>query len=735
MNKINNNYYKRSTKIELPEEYKKFLVDREILSLVNELPQSSLIAQLINILESRIYKYLTNPDLKDFDDKTKVKKLDPCIFNRIMECIFLLDFLNYQFSDIQRISILITIADLTSIKNNDNDNIHLVNKKNIKYDYDKQKINVLTTLIDNNYHTWIKLIFEINGKYEKLARMPFEGITFVVKDTIHKYYNSNSNYVMLNEKAFYHFLTYLYESIYKGKQLFFTLFYNNCFLNYKIDTIINNESKLVNNKSIEWHYFNNKKNLLEQADYKQILPKKKTIEYVEIDIKKQMEQILLNIINYCSYNTVIKNVAIIDDLITNHNYCFDIITGSLVNAKPLIILHLIKKLIEFEKYEQVKNIIMRCQNKYRTNAEEYDIIVLIIYDLLLTKYKDQELLDSLYNFDHIGSIYRYQMNNINIIHLPTHYYEKIIKFYDYDFNIKLFEISGNTKNDKFVKFCLPCLSLYLKHDKMTSKYLYKIYTTSNLDLINSVIDNYNVLPDSELLTNLCIHYNTHNHRNHLCDDCINIIKSIFTYKVFPQNDILNIIYQSNNQLNTKIASLLLNNGLTVTEENCVLLLHSKAITYNDLITHNIEFNENIYYKCYEKNALLYDTTDVGNISTIFKLRSICVEKPRTRVSKTKNKNNFVKLIKDKKILPDRYCYEFACYSKNTDIIEIFEKLKCVPTPLSIYYTLNKNSSDLLNREYKYYDTKIKYILCLAQNIQTQEYMNKPYSEFENFDEF
>lgn len=679
------------------------------------------------------------PDLQNFEDETKINKLNPNVFNTITECIFLLDLLNYELNGIQRISIFITLSDLTSIKGNDTNIIHLDTKKNIKYDYDTQKLNVLSIIIKNNYNVWYKTIFNTHNKSELIKGMPFNYVRFLVNKTSCKMHSvDNYLFVKLDEKAFYKFLTHLYLNnlIQKENKIFFSLFFNKCFLNYKIDTIVNSDNICISNKSIEWHYFNNKNNLLERQDYEQqILVIKGKTKYIDIDIHKQIEKILSNIINYCSYNSVLKNVAIIDDLIINHADCFNIINKSNIQDKPLIILYLVKKLIEFEKYTIVKNIIMRSQKTFSISHEEsYDIAMLIIYDLLLTKYKDQEILDSLYNYDNTFN-YKYQISNVKLIHISNDDYNEIIAFYDnYNFNITFVDIDNYDKN-KNLKFYLPCLSLYLKHDKITPKYLYKIYTTSNLTFINSIVKNYNILPDYELLTKLCIFHNHYAYR-HIKEQDINVIKSIFSYKIFPQNDIINIIYnESNKYLNKQIALLLLDNGLSITKDNCVLLLHCGAIEYNDLLSHNIDFNENIYYNCYEKNALLYNSNDIDNISPIFKLRSLCIENPRNRATKTKNKNNFIKLIKDKKILPDRYCYEFACYSRNTDIIEIFEKLKCVPTVKSIYYTLTKSYTEPLKDENYYTDTKIIYIIRSAKNIQTQEYMTKPYSEFENIDNF
>ncbi|ARF10975.1 hypothetical protein Hokovirus_3_248 [Hokovirus HKV1] len=188
------------------------------------------------------------------------------------------------------------------------------------------------------------------------------------------------------------------------------------------------------------------------------------------------------------------------------------------------------------------------------------------------------------------------------------------------------------------------------------------------------------------------------------DFLLNILKSIYHYRLgnnfSPFQSIHNYIIPFIEFLVNKRIEIL---GEQYAYKIILLLVHNK-----NNICKNIEITEEMYYQIYKFYNFYERHIDVIYIDNftnpIHIMRNMCFNR-NTSVS------TFKKFIKDNNVKPDRYCFEFAsCY--NNKIEKWLLNNKCLPTVRSLGY-LSSQKRKL-------------YLQLLVDDIQTQEYMCKPY---------
>ena len=221
---------------------------------------------------------------------------------------------------------------------------------------------------------------------------------------------------------------------------------------------------------------------------------------------------------------------------------------------------------------------------------------------------------------------------------------------------------------------------------------------SNGDVINDCTKIFKMLPTNKHLQIMLGSYNLN----------LDLLNDILCYKILPTKEDLKIlINNSSSGSRHQGIELLIKYGLVLDINDIAETLKNKIIIH-DLDRFNIPYDETLYYYCYIYNCFPYDNK-MEIDKNVLELRKMC----RTTATTL---DAFIKYVKTNNVMPDRYCYDHACYN-NINILSHMTHLKCPPT-LAKYYWLGLARNGFQHNEFKEYIT--------LNNIDV-EYMQTKYN--------
>jgi hypothetical protein len=163
---------------------------------------------------------------------------------------------------------------------------------------------------------------------------------------------------------------------------------------------------------------------------------------------------------------------------------------------------------------------------------------------------------------------------------------------------------------------------------------------------------------------------------------IDMLNTILCYKILPDKQDFeiyakNCVHKNNS---TETVELLIKHGLQLNFDDIKLALQYKIVIKN-LERFNIPYDEKLYYWCYVYNIFPYDN-DMNIDEHTLKLRKMC----RNSIV---SEESLIEYMKDSKIMPDRYCFDHACYY-NYQLSRFFVDEKI--TTLGMFYWSGKRMS-------------------------------------------
>ena len=190
------------------------------------------------------------------------------------------------------------------------------------------------------------------------------------------------------------------------------------------------------------------------------------------------------------------------------------------------------------------------------------------------------------------------------------------------------------------------------------------YNLKQKDIVNECAKTFKMLPTNEHLQIML-------KENRANDELLN---DILCYKILPTKEDFNIL-MNNGRCNQHSIELLIKYGLLL-DMNDINNAISKKIIIENLERFNISYDETLYYSCYIHNIFPYD--DKMEIDkNILELRKLCRNRSTTI-------EVFKKYIETHNIMPDKYCYDHACFY-NLELLNYMTILNCFPTPTKYYW--------------------------------------------------
>lgn len=270
-----------------------------------------------------------------------------------------------------------------------------------------------------------------------------------------------------------------------------------------------------------------------------------------------------------------------------------------------------------------------------------------------------------FNVDLMNNVLKLNIQYIGKEVLQYHYYasnkefahvEPMLSNFGYDtLLINQAKFDNYVSIYKFLRLlnCIPNEETF----KLGCKYQQK-------DIVNECTKVFKMLPTNEHLQIML-------KENRFNDELLN---DILCYKILPTKEDFNVLMNSGRCSQHSI-ELLIKYGLLLDITDINKALSQKMIIEN-LERFNISYDETLYYSCYIYNIFPYD--DKMEIDkNILELRKMCRNRSTTV-------EVFKKYIETHNIMPDRYCYDHACFY-NIELLDYMIKLNFSPTPTKYYW--------------------------------------------------
>lgn len=198
-----------------------------------------------------------------------------------------------------------------------------------------------------------------------------------------------------------------------------------------------------------------------------------------------------------------------------------------------------------------------------------------------------------------------------------------------------------------------------------------------LSYIKSFINSYKIYP---ILDTLHTYLHSGIYSRNYDNDKYNVkeyLQFILDYRITPDAECISLMPEISDNILDVLFSYGLSMNLTVLEKmferECVPNFEKFIIDHDDRFYHLLHI--------YNINIKIKNTFD----SDIYKLRNI---------AENGTVHEFVSFMKEKNILPDRYCLEKACRNQSTDLIDyLINKLHCKPTIRSLAFCLTSYQTD------------------------------------------
>lgn len=156
-----------------------------------------------------------------------------------------------------------------------------------------------------------------------------------------------------------------------------------------------------------------------------------------------------------------------------------------------------------------------------------------------------------------------------------------------------------------------------------------------------------------------------------------MLDDLMCYKILPTKQDYDVFMGHRHVTNQAVLESLIKYGLKLDFDDIKKAL-KKGIEILHLERFNILYDETLYYWCYVYNTFPYD-----NLMTIdphvLNLRKMCRNLKTTII-------DFTKYIKENNVMPDKYCFDHACYYNERLLLDIIEGSDCDPT-MTMYYWL------------------------------------------------
>lgn len=223
-----------------------------------------------------------------------------------------------------------------------------------------------------------------------------------------------------------------------------------------------------------------------------------------------------------------------------------------------------------------------------------------------------------------------------------------------------------------------------------------------VDYFDDIVQNFDIKPDKD-----CLRYAIKNNNNEL-------IEKILQFKVHPDKDCFLDGIKAG--VSIEVYELLFLYGYKLTLNDMMSVCRNKIPIIN-LERFDISYDEQLYFICYTYNHFPQEYLDkmYKVIDTkILKLREICGNKDTTP-------QDVIIYMKENKVKIDRYCLDLAFSINNELGFYFLDKLKCEPTPNTMFSARSLKS---LN------DIQIIEKFNFKNNINS-EYMAKSYN-LDNF---